>query len=215
MPKIEPFEKYSDEYDEWFRNNADLYESELETIRQLMPPSGAEGIEVGVGSGKFAAPLGIKIGVEPSKKMAIKARQLGIEVYHGIAEDLPFSDNRFDYVLMVTTICFVDDITRALKEAFRVLKPGGIIILGFVDRESELGRRYMEKREHSKFYKDATFFSTREVLKLLEGTGFKLEQVKQTIISGMPPKTILNGFGKGSFVAIKAIKQLKLINRYT
>ena len=74
MPKTESFEKYSDAYDEWFKKNFDLYEAELEAIRQLIPPPGSEGMEVGVGSGKFAAPLGIKIGVEPSEKMAIKAR---------------------------------------------------------------------------------------------------------------------------------------------
>ena len=206
MPKIKPFEKYSDVYDEWFEKNRDLYEVELETIIQLIPPAGAEGLEVGVGSGKFAGPLGIKIGVEPSEKMAIKARHQGINVYHGIAEDLPFPDKRFDFVLMVTTICFVDDIIKAFREAFRVLKPGGFIMVGFVDRESELGQQYWEKREESKFYKDATFFSAHEVLKYLEESDFKLVQIKQAIISGMGPKTILDGFKKGSFVVIKCMK---------
>jgi len=206
MPKIRPFEKYSDAYDEWFEKNRDLYEVELETIIQLIPPAGAEGLEVGVGSGKFAGPLGIKIGVEPSEKMATKARRQGINVYHGIAEDLPFPDKRFDFVLMVTTICFVDDIIKAFREAFRVLKPGGFIMVGFVDRESELGQQYWEKREESKFYKDATFFSAHEVLKYLEESDFKLVQIKQAIISGMRPKTILDGFGKGSFVVIKCMK---------
>ena len=206
MPKIRPFEKYSDAYDEWFEENRDLYEVELETISQLIPPAGAEGLEVGVGSGKFAGPLGIKIGVEPSEKMATKARCQGINVYHGIAEDLPFPDKKFDFVLMVTTICFVDDIIKAFREAFRVLKPGGFIMVGFVDRESELGQQYWEKREESKFYKDATFFSAHEVLKYLEESDFKLVQIKQAIISGMRPKTILDGFGKGSFVVIKCMK---------
>ena len=33
MPKIEPFEKHSDAYDEWFNKNIDLYEAELDAIR--------------------------------------------------------------------------------------------------------------------------------------------------------------------------------------
>ena len=74
MPKIEPFEKYSAAYDKWFDNHRDLYAAELEVVRRLIPPARAEGIEVGVGSGKFAAPLGIKIGVEPSKKLAILSK---------------------------------------------------------------------------------------------------------------------------------------------
>jgi len=57
MPKTEPFEKYSDAYDEWFEKNSDLYNAELEAIGQLIPPTGGEGVEVGVGTGKCAAPL--------------------------------------------------------------------------------------------------------------------------------------------------------------
>jgi ubiquinone/menaquinone biosynthesis C-methylase UbiE len=206
MPKIEPFEKYSDDYDEWFEKNFELYEAELEVIRQLIPPSGKEGMEVGVGSGKFAAPLEIKIGVEPSAKMAIKARMQGIKVYPGVAEELPFSDSRFDFILMVTTICFVDDIFKSFTEAFRVLKPGGCIIVGLVDKESELGRQYQKKKEKSKFYQDATFFSTQEVLNYLQKAAFEIVKIRQTLIPGELPKTILDGFGKGAFVVIKGVK---------
>ena len=206
MPKTESFEKYSDAYDEWFKKNFDLYEAELEAIRQLIPPPGSEGMEVGVGSGKFAAPLGIKIGVEPSEKMAIKARMQGINVYPGVAEELPFSDGRFDFVLMVTTICFVDDVIKSFREAIRVLRPGGCIIVGFVDKESELGRQYADKREKSKFYKDATFLSTQEVLRYLKEAGFGTVKIKQTLIPGKSQETILDGYGKGAFVVIRSVK---------
>lgn len=206
MPKTESFEKYSDVYDEWFKKNFDLYEAELEAIRQLIPPPGSEGMEVGVGSGKFAAPLGIKIGVEPSEKMAIKAGMQGINVYPGVAEELPFSDGRFDFVLMVTTICFVDDVIKSFREAFRVLRPNGCIIVGFVDKESELGRQYADKREKSKFYKDATFFSTQEVLRYLKETGFGTVKIKQTLIPGESKKNVLDGYGKGAFVVIRSVK---------
>jgi SAM-dependent methyltransferase len=206
MPKIEPFEEYSNEYDKWFDNHIDLYIDELEAIRQLIPPAGAEGMEIGVGSGKFAVPLGIKIGVEPSEKMASKARLQGIDVYAGVAEKLPFTDDLFDFVLMVTTICFVDDVARSLREAFRVLKVGGLIIIGFVDRESELGKQYSQKKESSKFYKDASFFSVPEVLRYLKGAGFVIRNVLQTLIPGELPKTILKGFGRGAFVVIKGMK---------
>ena len=206
MSKTEAFVKYSDAYDEWFEKNSDLYEAELEAIRQLIPPSEIKGVEIGVGSGKFAIPLGIEIGVEPSEKMAIKARKQGIKVYPGIAEDLPFPDGRFDFVLMVTTICFVDDVIKSFREAFRVLKSGGCIIIGFVDKESDLGIHYAKIREESKFYKEATFFSAQEVLKYLEEAGFRHMRIKQTLIPGVSLKIILDGFGKGAFVAIRGLK---------
>jgi len=207
MPKIESFEKYSEEYDQWFNNHPDLYAAEVEAIRGLIPSAGAEGMEVGVGSGKFAVPLGIKVGVEPSEKMASIARLQGIEVYSGVAEDLPFSDGRFDFVLMVTTICFVDDIVKSFNEAFRVLKNNGFIIVGFVDKESELGKQYSEKKENSRFYKDATFFSVPEVLSHLNASSFVISNVLQTLIPGEIPNTIQEGFGRGSFVVIKGIKK--------
>jgi len=206
MPKIGPFEKYSDEYDEWFEKNIDFYKSELEAIRQFLPPPGAEGMEVGVGSGKFAVPLGIKIGVEPSEKMTIKARMQGIDVYPGVAEKLPFADGKFDFVLMVTTICFVDDVIKSFREVFRVLKDSGFIIIGFVDKESKLGKQYFAKKKNSKFYKDATFYSTPEVMKYLKKTGFGTTNILQTLIPNELPETILEGFGRGAFVVIKGMK---------
>lgn len=207
MPKIDAFEKYSDAYDDWFEKNQDAYEAELQAVRQLLPAGDVRGMEIGVGSGKFAVPLGIKIGVEPSEQMAVKAGKLGIEVHSGVAEKLPFSADQFDYVLMVTTICFVDDVVQSFREALRVLVPGGCILIGFVDMESELGQQYLQNRHKSKFYKEATFFSTKEVLDYLQTAGFGATEVKQTLIAGDTEKTVLNGFGEGAFVVIKAAKE--------
>ena len=206
MPKVDAFEKHSDAYDDWFEKNREAYEVELKAVQQLLPVGDVQGMEIGVGSGKFAVPLGIKIGVEPSEQMAVKAKQLGIEVHSGVAEELPFSADRFDFVLMVTTICFVDDIVQSFREALRVLISGGCILVGFVDMESELGQKYLQNRHKSKFYQQATFFSTREVLDHLETAGFGATEIKQTLIPGDTEKTVLDGFGEGAFVVIKAVK---------
>ena len=209
MPKKQPFDKYSDEYDEWFEKNVDFHKAELDAIRRLVPSQGSEGMEVGVGSGKFAAPLGIRIGVEPSEKMAAKARMRGVDVFPGVAEKLPFSDDRFDFVLMVTTICFFDDVFKSFQEAFRVLKPGGCVIVGFIDRQSDLGKQYEDKKEQSKFYKEATFFAAQEVLAYLEKAGFEIVKTVQTLIPGESTETVLDGFGKGAFVVVKAVARKK------
>lgn len=161
---------------------------------------------MGVGSGKFAVPLGIKIGVEPSDRMAAKAEKHGIRVFRNVAEDLPFSDSEFDFVLMVTTICFVDDILTSFREAFRVLKTRGCIIVGFVDKESDLGKQYLDKRNTSVFYKEATFFSAQEVCQYLTDVGFGDLTLQQTLIPGETQETIQDGFGKGAFVVAKGVK---------
>ncbi|NOR81795.1 MAG: methyltransferase domain-containing protein [Methyloprofundus sp.] len=205
MAKITPFEDFSEIYDDWFEKNNDKYTAELRALKCFIPLN-AHGLEVGVGSGKFAHPLGIKIGVEPSPKMANKARKLGIQVLPGIAEDLPLQNSTFDYVLMVTTICFVDDLKKTFQEAFRVLKNDGFILIGFIDKESELGKVYRANKDKSHFYNIAEFFSTQEVLACLSESGFGNFETKQTIFLGNDTQRIENGFGTGSFVVIKGFK---------
>ncbi len=206
MPKIDAFEKNSDAYDDWFEKNQLAYEAELKAIRQLLPEGHLHGMEIGVGSGKFALPLGIKIGVEPSQQMAEKAKKLGINVSSGVAEELPYRTDQFDFVLMVTTICFVDDVEQSFREALRVLKPGGFILVAYVDKASQLGQQYLVNRHKSKFYQQATFFSTPEVLDHLKVAGFHSPEVKQTLITSSTDQTVLDGYGEGGFVAIKAFR---------
>jgi ubiquinone/menaquinone biosynthesis C-methylase UbiE len=125
MKNRDVFEKYAQEYDKWFDENKDVYKSEIMILRGLIPREGV-GLEVGVGTGRFATPLGIKMGVEPAKAMADMARKRGINVHEGRAEALPFDDDSFDFVLMMTTICFLENPLHALEEAKRVLKPEGV-----------------------------------------------------------------------------------------
>ncbi len=205
MPEIQPFELYSDLYDDWFVKNKEIYELELKAVKLLLPVKG-NGVEVGVGSGKFAFPLGIKTGVEPAKAMAGKARELGINVIEGVAEKLPFKDEEFEFVLFVTTICFVDDIEKSFKEARRVLKKNGSVIIGFVDKNSELGRKYLKKKGKSKFYSSATFYTAEEILNYLSQLGFKGFKIVQTILPENEKELVKNGFGEGSFVVIRADK---------
>jgi len=205
--RIKPFEEHYDRYERWFEEHRYAYLSELEAVKRLIPEG--EGIEVGVGSGRFAEPLGIKLGVEPSSKMAEIARKKGIEVVKGIAEDLPFDDESFDFVLMVTTICFLGDVEKAFKEAHRVLKRGGSIIIGFIDKESPLGIDYLKHKEENVFYREATFYSVNEVISLLKE--FRIASVLQTIFKPLNKidsiEPVIEGYGKGSFVAIKAVKE--------
>ena len=116
------FEEASVEYDEWFETHKWVYRSEVEAVKKLIPKTG-EGIEIGVGTGRFSIPFGIKVGVEPARAMAEIARKRGIRVYEAKAEHLPFQDNSFDFALMVTTLCFLEEPFQALREIKRILKP--------------------------------------------------------------------------------------------
>ncbi|MEA3297889.1 MAG: class I SAM-dependent methyltransferase [Chloroflexota bacterium] len=208
--RIVPFEHYAGQYDDWFVRHKSIYEAELEAIRQLLPLVGS-GIEIGVGSGRFAAPLDIGIGVEPSINMGKVARGRGIEVVQGVAEALPFHDCMFDCALLVTTICFVDDLELSLKESYRILKSGAYIIIAFIDVTSPVGQLYDKHKQSSEFYRVAVFHSIPEVISALQRTGFGGMAFAQAIFhpsGGQDEAAIVKrGYGEGSFVVVRATKQ--------
>ena len=207
--KIEPYEQNAGEYDDWFSRNRFAYESELEAVRTLLPRQGT-GVEIGVGTGRFAGELGITLGVEPSRSMGNVARKRGIAVICGIAEALPFRDGRFDFALMVTVLCFFDDAEGALREAHRVLAPAGSLVLAFIDRNSPVGAMYEQRKGDSLFYRSATFYPALEVATLLRNAGFRTLAFRQTIFQapGGMDRTdpVREGHGDGCFVVVRADK---------
>lgn len=209
MPKSAPFEEYTERYEGWFEEHEEAYRSELDALRRLLPAPGY-GIEIGVGSARFAAPLGIQVGIDPAGKMLEYARERGIDVVKGVAEYLPFKDETFDTALIVTTICFVDDISQTLAEAERALKPSGSLVISYIDKNSPVGEIYQETKEENPFYREAVFVSTEELIETLEAVGFTEFEFVQTIyhwldeIDGLEP--IEEGYGDGSFVVIKATR---------
>ncbi|MGA1840245.1 MAG: class I SAM-dependent methyltransferase [bacterium] len=209
MARIEPFEKYTKQYEDWFIKNRFIYESELKAIREQLPES-KRGVEIGVGTGQFGAPLGIKVGIEPSRKMGEIARKRGIWVIEAIAENLPLKGSVFDFALMVTAVCFLDDIKAAFKEIYRILREKGAFLIGFIDRDSPLGKLYQRRKEKSVFYNVATFYSVEEIFFHLKQAGFKGFNLSQTIFSDLKEikkvERIKEGYGEGSFVVVKAIK---------
>lgn len=210
-----PFENNVDRYDAWFERSRFAYESELDAIRSLLPKT-RNGLEIGVGTGRFASMLGIQTGVEPSPSMGQRAVDRGIDVRRGVAENLPFDDGDFDFVLFVTVICFLDNVLIAFKEAHRILKPGGFIVVGFIDRDSPLGRIYSNRKQNDEFYHAATFYSACEVAELLEEANFINFTYRQTIFQNpsalSSPDPLKSGYGEGSFVVVRGEKSPKSDN---
>ncbi len=207
MPKAAPFQAYPERYDAWFDAHEPAYIAELLALRAFVPWRG-EGLEIGVGSGRFAAPLGVGAGVDPAPAMLARAAERGIEVVEGIAEALPFGAATFDHALVVTTLCFVDSPARMVAETHRILRPGGRLVIGFIDRESELGRQYEVRRTQSGFYHEAQFHSRGETERLLGESGFAIEDWGQTLTGSVSEdgeiEPLRPGRGQGAFVVVAA-----------
>jgi len=205
-----PFDQFTDEYEDWFIENKNTFQSELLALKQAVP-EGKKGIEIGIGSGIFAEQLGIQYGIDPSDNMLAYARKRNLEVEKGFAEDLPYPDISFDFAAFITSLCFIANPAKAILEAHRILKPDGNIIIAIIDKESSLGQMLEKGRNESKFYKDATFYSVHEIIELIEKNGFELTEVFQTLteLNNDGIESPLDGFGKGGFVVIKSKKSCK------
>jgi ubiquinone/menaquinone biosynthesis C-methylase UbiE len=208
-PSVQIFAASAQEYDAWFDRHRLVYESEIQALKRFIG-SGGIGLEIGVGTGRFAVPLGIEVGVEPGAAMADMAQKRGLKVYRAMAAALPFRPDSFDLVMMVTVICFLRDPFLALTEATRVLKPGGRFIIGTIDRDSPLGRSYEAHKHESRFYRHANFYSISQVLKWLEKLTYRKIEVCQTLFCQLSDLTHLDpvrqGHGDGGFVVIAAQK---------
>ena len=194
------------DYDQWFDRHPALFQNEYKALRKAIPAEGI-GIEIGAGTGRFAALLNIPVGVEPAGTMAQIALSRGIIVINAKAEALPFYDGSFDYAIMITAVCFLNDIPKAFAEAYRIIKEKGFFIVDMIDKISAMGRQYEAKKAASPWYKDAHFHTVPEITDMMHQAGFGEFEYWQTLFTGKEELTEpLPGFGKGSFVVIRSQK---------
>jgi len=201
------FDRHVQRYDSWYEKNRHAYLSELGALKKVLPKKG-RGLEIGVGTGRFAAPLGIDAGIDPSRQMLALAKARGVKTKQGSGEKIPFADRSFDYAAIIISICFFKHPLKVMHETRRILKTNGKLIIAIVDKNSFLGKAYRKKK--SIFYKQARFFGVKEIQGLLRAGGFKITSSYQTLFSlpqrircvQMPRK----GLGEGGFAVFKARK---------
>ena len=103
----------------------------------LLAP-GQKVLDVACGTGVLAreaalrvAPDGTVTGLDRNEGMLAVARRAapGLDWRSGVAEALPFPDRAFDAVVSQFGLMFFDDRAAALREMWRVLRPGGRLVL--------------------------------------------------------------------------------------
>ena len=117
----------------WYRRKA---------LREAGLKPGMHVLDVACGPGlvtqcalDVVAPSGLAIGLDPSTGMLREAQQGPCQnLVRGVGESLPFPDGRFDFLSMGYALRHVPDLKRAFAEYWRVLKPGGIVLLLEISR---------------------------------------------------------------------------------
>ena len=169
------FDRHAASNDRWFETEPGSlqFPGELTALRLLTHRLPRPWLEIGVGTGRFAYELAAEFGIDPSAKMLMAAQERGVTPAQAAGESLPFPDAAFGSALIITTLCFVRDPAAVLREARRVLRPNGAVVLGILRKDSPWGRHYqaLGKNGHP-LYRHARFLSAREAETLLRDSGF-------------------------------------------
>lgn len=163
-------------YDEYYTtasgNKIDLEEKAIISALLNNVPAGSM-LELGCGTGhwtKFFIEKGFKLtGVDVSEAMLniAKGKNLEARFCVGNAEELLFQDKVFDLVTSITMLEFVYDVDQVIKEAFRVLKPSGYLLLGCLNKNAVLARN----KKQSPTFKNARFLDRQALEKKLKPYG--------------------------------------------
>jgi demethylmenaquinone methyltransferase/2-methoxy-6-polyprenyl-1,4-benzoquinol methylase len=90
-------------------------------------------LDIGGGTGRvtvlFEQKSIIAVVVDSALEMLRKAQSKGLESCHSQSEFLPFADDSFDRIIMVDALHHVKKQTQTLNEMWRVLSPGGVIVI--------------------------------------------------------------------------------------
>lgn len=105
----------------------------LDLIRRYAPLEGKRILDVGCGLGTYVkrlrafSPDVYGVDIDPDK--VAQAQQELEHIYQAPAEQLPFMDAYFDIILLHEVLEHVDDDRQAVREAHRVAKLGGRIVI--------------------------------------------------------------------------------------
>lgn len=145
------FDTLARSYDAWYHTPVGAWADHIETealFRLLQLQAGEHLLDLGTGTARMALEIarqGVHVtGLDGSPEMLQVAQsrlqhhqaEHAVRLIRGDMQTLPFPDQSFDAVLTVTTLCFVASPDRVIDESARVLRPGGRLVIGELNRWS-------------------------------------------------------------------------------
>jgi ubiquinone/menaquinone biosynthesis C-methylase UbiE len=174
------FDKESKLYDSWYETKMGAFADQVQTelaFSLFKPKKGMSVLDVGCGTGNFSiklAKMGLNVtGIDVSDNMLDVARDkakkggLSIDFINMDARDMIFEDESFDGVISMAAIEFIQESEKVLNEMFRVVKKGGKIVIGTINRDSKWGELYLSREfQENSVFKYASFKTMDELINL-------------------------------------------------
>ena len=174
------FDKESKLYDSWYETKMGAFADQVQTelaFSLFKPEKGMSVLDVGCGTGNFSiklAKMGLNVtGIDVSDNMLDVARDkakkggLSIDFINMDARDMIFEDESFDGVISMAAIEFIQESEKVLNEMFRVVKKGGKIVIGTINRDSKWGELYLGRAfQENSVFKYASFKTMDELINL-------------------------------------------------
>ena len=164
-------------YFEWFSPLYDLFMPAADSTRfergfELADRPIERILDVGGGTGRAVRSVGApeRLVADPAAGMLSQAREHGLEVVRAEGARLPFDDASVDAVLVVDALHHISDQLGVLTEAYRILRPGGVIIVSEFDPSTLRGRLLVAGERLVGF--DSTFHTPATLRDAMARSGF-------------------------------------------
>lgn len=169
-----------------------------EMRRQLLSEASGRTIDVGAGTGAnlelYPEAVGELVLAEPDPHMAKRMRRRLAEsgrraqVVQAGAEELPFEDSTFDTAVFTLVLCTIPDPAAALREAARVLRPGGrALFLEHVRSRDPRLARWQDRLERPWRFVGDGCHCNRDTAAAFEASPLRVDEIEQGRLPKAPP----------------------------
>ncbi len=212
------------DYKKEFWENVDReYEDQADrmAIRKLLPKRMEKFADIGGGYGRLANEYlkrAHKVYIFDYSKTELKqAKEIygdKIETKAGDIYDLPFKNDELDGLMMVRVTHHLEDMSKAMAELYRVLKPGGVAVIEVANKRTlpKMARFVVGKSKVNPFDKKVSNYKNmskdgfynyhpKYVEEIFDKTGFKCEKVLS--VSNFRNKGLKKVFGTQSLVKME------------
>ncbi len=167
----------------WLREKALQYGQKKRIRYVTHVKQGGKLLDIGCATGAFLKSLKASRsfdphGVEINPLAAELARTLGLDVRTGSLKEAAYSDNFFDVVTMWDVLEHLHDPTANLREIWRVLKPGGALIIRVPNGGSLDARLFSQTWAGLDPPRHLYVFTYTTLVNILENTGFSVADVR-------------------------------------